>query len=701
MDKIAALPQDANYCSLEFFPPKTEMVLLPPNCTNHIRSNASTQGTSNLQARLARMSRALRPLFVTVTWGAGGSTSARSLELAEICQRQLGLTTCLHLTCTNMNKKIIDQTLAEAKDIGIRNILALRGDPPRGHEYQLEGNEFEGSEQFVWAVDLVRYIRQEYGDYFCIGVAGYPEGHSDESHPADQDPKHDMPYLEEKVLAGADFIMTQLFYDAEAYLSYEKLVKSYNNGVLKDYTIIPGIMPIQSYQVLKRTTVLSHAKLPRDIIEHLEPIKGNDEEVKRVGVEILASVIKKIKNKPLSSSQRRGFHFYTLNLEKAVSFLLERCKLIPPITPDPELSSAIDDSDPIDPLPIPNGILPHIPGIRRPSTPHNHVTTDSQRSASTLEPPSRATTLAITHGVGSLGREATWDDYPNGRFGDARSPAFGEIDGYGTSLHLSPSAARSKWGKPATRGGIGKLFVRHLRGELDRLPWSEGDSEIALSAETKIIEKQLVALIEHRGWWSIASQPACNGVRSDHVAFGWGPKGGFVFQKAFVEFWISEKDWHNTLKPHLEKSDIKDEVSWYASPCPLDSPSAKSLPNKSSEPNSNGEREGKEGREDAKNQTTPYTPLFESSNSSSEVNSVTWGSFPGKEIITPTIIEEISFRAWADEAFGIWKEWEACYPVGSETREVLRNCREEMWLVNVISHSYQEPEALWDTLMAA
>src|SRR6202021_2876804 len=110
-DKIAALPANSKYFSLEFFPPKTAM------------------GSSNLRARLDRMSRALRPLFITVTWGAGGSTAEKSLELAELCQRELGLTTCLHLTCTNMNRALVDRALEEAKVLGVRNILALRGDP--------------------------------------------------------------------------------------------------------------------------------------------------------------------------------------------------------------------------------------------------------------------------------------------------------------------------------------------------------------------------------------------------------------------------------------------------------------------------------------------------------------------------------------------------------------------------------------------
>ena len=98
------------------------------------------------------MAQALRPLFVTVTWGAGGSTAKRSLDLAEVCQRQLQLTTCLHLTCTNMSRELVDQALEEAKVLGIRNILALRGDPPRSEEYNTHGED-DSNKDFTFAVD--------------------------------------------------------------------------------------------------------------------------------------------------------------------------------------------------------------------------------------------------------------------------------------------------------------------------------------------------------------------------------------------------------------------------------------------------------------------------------------------------------------------------------------------------------------------
>ena len=572
-----------------------------------------------------------------------------------------------------MSKRVIDETLRSAKELGIRNILALRGDPPREEEYRIDSQDFEGSEEFVWAVDLVRYIKKQYGDYFCIGVAGYPEGHSDESHPAEQDPKHDMPYLVEKVQAGADFIMTQLFFDESAFISYEKLVREWDGGFMKDTIIIPGLMPIQSFAVIKRTTELSHAHVPSEMLERLRAVKGDDDKVKEVGIEILSSIVNKVKSTP--SPMRRGFHFFTLNLEKVVSLVLEKSDLIPlPGQEDDQAVVIVDEH-----LPFTSGYRKsfHSPSSRRPSSPHNHITTES-RSTSSLEPPSRATELAISHGIGSLGREATWDDYPNGRFGDARSPAFGEIDGYGTSLHLSPTAARRKWGSPTSYTNISQLFIKHLNGELDQLPWSEGP----LNAETRLIQPQLCRMIEQKGWWSIASQPAADGIKSSDPVLGWGPRGGFVFQKAFVEFWIPARDWHSMLKPHLLKPEIEPLVSWYASPNP-------NITSNSSSGSNGLVKEMQTG------------PDFEASSPAEAVDSVTWGSFPGKEIVSPTIIEEMSFRAWAEEAFGIWREWERCYAIGSPSRELIKDCRENMWLVNVIGHVYQEPEGLWDILMGA
>ncbi|KAF8468145.1 FAD-linked oxidoreductase-like protein [Kalaharituber pfeilii] len=693
--KIASLPPTQPYFSLEFFPPKT------------------APGRENLNARLTRMARGLRPLFVTVTWGAGGSTAQKSLALAEVCQRQLGLTTCLHLTCTNMSRAVLDEALQSAKEIGVRNILALRGDPPRKDEYEEEdGGSNSGSSsaanadgsgaatthdkdedelEFVYAIDLVKYIRKHYGDYFCIGVAAYPEGHVDgfmTITPGDgsQDPLRDLPYLVEKVRAGADFIMTQLFYDVDAYLRFEKILRNHPSGIFASIPIIPGLMPIQSYQTLRRTTKLSNAAVPAHIFDKLESVKWDDEAVKTAGVDILCEIIEKIKAEPTGSHDtagvgaRRGFHFYTLNLEKVIAFVLEQSDLIPPDDSLEDAGSAVDSSG----TAAINGALPSRRTRRASSIdPHNSVIIDDIRASlqphqtTTVPPPPPSTgtmppapAISISEGEGSLGRLATWDDFPNGRFGDPRSPAFGEIDGYGPTLPLPLPLALQYWGHPTTLSDITTLFIKYLDGQVPALPWSSSPEADNINPETEMIREYLKKMCS-KGWWTLASQPAVEAARSEDPVIGWGPKRGWVWQKAFVEFWMPKSEW-----PGLEaKLDAlgKDKVSWYATD---------------------------DGSPGAAVRTTDPAPA---------INAVTWGMFPGKEIVTATMVGVEAFAEWGVEAYALWDAWAALYRGRgrgrgrgvSEEGRFLRNVKGGVVLVNVIWHEFGEGEGdeLWKTLL--
>lgn len=648
------------------------------------------QGFSNLQDRLQRMSQTLRPLFVNVTWGAGGCTASRSLELAEICQRQLGLTTCLHLTCTNMKRKLIDEALEEAKIMGIRNILALRGDPPREEEYQLDtesGEEEkeikENNQELVWAIDLVRYIRRKHGDFFCIGVATYPEGHSDESHPQEQSFEHDLPYLIGKVQAGADFLVTQLFYDVHAYTRFEKALREHESGVFRTIPIIPGLLPIQNYQILRRTTKLAHCRIPPALLETLEPIKADDEKVKEKGIDALCDIINEIQ--ACKSAQPRGYHFFTLNLEKVVGSIIERCNLIPPassliygydsaIDDSPETHNGVNGASQI----TVNGITrtlesSNLPSSRRPSMASNHLTT-SHRTSSSLPNNANSAGNNINQPINTDSRSATWDDFPNGRFGDARSPAFGTPMSYSpSSLPCTPAQARALWGEPTDPSQITALFTSHLSSSNpSQLPWSDGSSP-SLSPETAVIRDHLLALTEGRRWWTIASQPAVDGVPSTDPTHGWGPARGFVFQKPFVEFFCPLADWTQNLRPHLRSHAAKGSISYYCSGS---------------------------GSASSASDADGASPFFETSEQSAEaVHAVTWGSFLGKEIATASMVEEVSFRAWAEEAFQRWEEWARCCR-RVECRAFLRRCGEGVVLVNVIGHGYLggEGEGLWEVL---
>lgn len=638
--KIAALGPDEKFISFEFFPPKTD------------------SGFRNLLARLNRML-ALNPLFITVTWGAGGSTSEKSLDLAATCQNDLGLTTILHLTCTNTNKEIIDEALKRAKESGIRNILALRGDPPRAEEYWTPNCDFNS------AVDLVRYIKENYGDYFCIGVAGYPEGHVDGSDGADQNPQKDIPYLIEKVEAGADFIITQLFYDVDKFIAYDSLLKSY--AQLKDVTLIPGLMPITTYKVFTRASKLSHASIPKTISRKLEASVGNDDAIKSLGVEIVSDIINTITSK----TSIKGFHFYTLNLEKAVASILKNLTVMQTIM---ERASSTEESindDAIASSDEEEGkrkVIPKVSKRRKSSIINENSLSDKSLALSAQRSlvgkallKDKKVLVDISTGKGALGKEAIWDDFPNGRFGDSNSPAYGEIDGYGPSLKVaSPEEAIAKWGSPESVGDIAKVFMGYLSGKIDILPWTDS----SLSAETTLIQEELFDLND-RGWFSLASQPAVNGCKSTDRIFGWGPKNGIVYQKAFVEIFVPKEQWESELKSSLKPHFEEKTITYYV-----------------------GDAEG-----------NIESNLFVGPDAHNSKNAITWGVFPLKEVLQPTIIDYESFKAWNEEAFLLWIEWARCYKKNTKTFQLLNSIYSNYVLVSLIHHDFTDEAGLWTLLL--
>ena len=224
----------------------------------------------------------LGPAFVDVTWGAGGSRSQLTCEMVNIAQTVYGLETCMHLTCTDMERSKVDDALKAAYNAGCTNILALRGDPPREKE---KWQAVEGG--FLYAKDLVKYIKERYGDHFDIGVAGYPEGCED-----NQDPKSLMEHLKEKVDAGGTFIVTQMFYDVDIFLAWVDKVRAYGISA----PIVPGIMPIQTHAAFLRRASWSNCHIPQTWIDTLEPIKNDDAAVREAGKGLVAGMCKTIIN---------------------------------------------------------------------------------------------------------------------------------------------------------------------------------------------------------------------------------------------------------------------------------------------------------------------------------------------------------------------------------------------------------------------
>jgi len=300
--------------SFEYFPPKTP------------------QAVEGLYGRLKKMSQyqPTSPLFLDVTWGAGGVTSDLTVEICSKIQRDFGEAN-MHLTCTNMPIEKLTKGLEDAKKAGIRNIVALRGDPPKGQE---KWEAIEGG--FSHAIDIVKYIRKTHGDYFGVSVAGYPEGHT-ESKSVDED----IVFLKKKVDAGADFIITQLFYDVDNFIEW--VGKCRQAGI--KVPIIPGIMPIQSYAGWKRMTDFCKTKIPPEVSQRLEAIKGDEKQVQAYGVQLGIEMCKKI----LESGVSPGLHFYTLNKEKISKAILEGIGLIanplpPPIAVPASSSSSLNHS---------------------------------------------------------------------------------------------------------------------------------------------------------------------------------------------------------------------------------------------------------------------------------------------------------------------------------------------------------------------
>jgi methylenetetrahydrofolate reductase (NADPH) len=266
--------------SFEFFPTKTE------------------DGERTLLEKTIPALGQLNPDFCSVTYGAGGSTRDKTLAIVDRIQRQQGLTTMAHLTCVGVTREQTLSVLEQARALGIRNILALRGDPP-----DATGGFVKTDGGFEYSYELVRFIR-EAGE-FSIGVAGFPEGHI-----ACKDGRHeDWRRLKHKIEQGADFVITQLFFRNRDYLD----CRDYLTRLGVTVPIVPGILPILSTAQIKRFAALCGAEMPAPLVSRLEAC-GDDADVMRVGVEYATAQCEELLREGVE-----GLHFYTLNRAASTS----------------------------------------------------------------------------------------------------------------------------------------------------------------------------------------------------------------------------------------------------------------------------------------------------------------------------------------------------------------------------------------------
>ena len=242
-----------------------------------------------------------RPDYASVTYGAGGSTREKTLEIVERIQNDFGLTTMAHLTCIKHTQAEIGGILDEAANRGIQNILALRGDPPPGEEWaQTEGG-------FEFASELVEFLRERGG--FGIGAAGFPEGHIDCAEGCETDWRH----LVGKINCGADFVITQMFFDNADYFRLADYLKGQGVAV----PLFPGIIPVANAGQIKKFSAMCGAKLPESFSSRLDELGDDADAVREYGIEYATGQCRELLERGAP-----GLHFYTLNKSKAVLQIL-------------------------------------------------------------------------------------------------------------------------------------------------------------------------------------------------------------------------------------------------------------------------------------------------------------------------------------------------------------------------------------------
>lgn len=286
MKIIDKLARERPAYSFEFFPPKDEA------------------GVDQL-FRTVQDLRPYAPTYVSVTWGAGGSTRRLTVELVRRIKQETGIEAMAHLTCVGATQEDIRDVLEQLVAAGIENVLPLRGDPPRGESKFVKT---EGG--FGNAAELVRFIRAGYD--FCLAGACYPEKHP-EADSLDVDLRH----LKAKVDAGADFLVTQLFFDNKDYFAFVERARKL--GI--ERPIVAGIWPITNLSQIQRITGMCGATIPKDLLARLEAARGDADAVRAIGV---AHAIEQCRE--LVARGVPGIHFYTLNRSLATVEILEALK---------------------------------------------------------------------------------------------------------------------------------------------------------------------------------------------------------------------------------------------------------------------------------------------------------------------------------------------------------------------------------------
>ena len=285
--KIRDILNERRTISFEFYPPRT------------------AEGIPAVLEVIGQL-KSFRPDYVSVTYGAGGGTRAFTEEITLRAKREIELEVMAHLACSAQTKEEVHEVLVRLDEAGIENVIALRGDPPRG---QSSFVPTEGG--FPHATDLIEHIRENF--QFRVAAACYPEGHSESS-----DWRADMEYTKLKVDKGADFLITQLFYDNNDFFRFVERAQQAEIKV----PILPGVLPIQSASQIRRFTALCGAKIPPWLDKELEKFADDDDAVRELGIEHATQQVMELWDRGVP-----GVHFYVLNRTYSVSKILNNLGL--------------------------------------------------------------------------------------------------------------------------------------------------------------------------------------------------------------------------------------------------------------------------------------------------------------------------------------------------------------------------------------
>ena len=272
---VEILKQRDRGISFEFFPAK------------------SPEGEKSL-AETVRTLKSYQPMYVSMTCGAGGGKQGRTQEAVCMLLKEGGFVVMPHVTSVDITRDRMKALLDSYKESGIENLMVLRGDPPQG----VQGFDFKNQE-FSYASDLVKFIRKEYGRYFCVGVAVYPEGHLETSSL-----EEDMKYTKQKIGMGADFAVTQMFFDNRFFYDLSDRMRRDNLTI----PVLPGILPLRDISAVKRFASLCRSTIPKPIDEAMSRYEGKPEEMEKVGLEFTIAQCR-----DLLQNGVKKMHFYTLN----------------------------------------------------------------------------------------------------------------------------------------------------------------------------------------------------------------------------------------------------------------------------------------------------------------------------------------------------------------------------------------------------